>query len=115
MKTSSTGINFIKQFEGYKSVAYQDSVGVWTIGYGHTRNVVKGQTITELQAVEFLKSDVSIVENALNKWGFKLNQHQFDALVSLFYNVGTGMISNFAADLKANPNSDLITNSTLPK
>ena len=43
MKTSEVGVELIKEFEGCRQVAYQDSVGVWTIGYGHTKDVYAGQ------------------------------------------------------------------------
>ncbi|MGL4675515.1 MAG: lysozyme, partial [Wohlfahrtiimonas sp.] len=53
MKTGQKGIELIKEFEGCKLKAYQDSVGVWTIGYGHTKNVRKGDVITQTQADQF--------------------------------------------------------------
>lgn len=97
MITSNEGIKLIQQFEGLRLKAYQDSVGVWTIGYGHTLNVKPGDVITQTQAVEFLKQDIQHVEKALNKFtGF--NQHQFDALVSFFFNVGTGWITKGGFD-----------------
>ena len=42
---SENGLALIKRFEGCRLTAYQDSVGVWTIGYGHTLDVSKGRTI----------------------------------------------------------------------
>lgn len=108
MKTSVSGINLIKGFEGFSEKAYQDSVGVWTIGYGHTKNVVPGSTVTSNQAEDLLRSDLQVVESALNKQGLKLNQNQFDALSSLFFNIGTGYLKNFLPDLKSNPDSSAI-------
>ena len=52
--TSQAGIDLIKSFEDCRLTAYQDSVGVWTIGYGHTNGVYAGMTITQAQAEEFL-------------------------------------------------------------
>lgn len=49
MRTSEAGILLIKSFEGCRTVAYQDAVGVWTIGYGHTIDVKEGMTITQHQ------------------------------------------------------------------
>lgn len=46
MKISNKGLELIKKFEGCRLAAYKDSSGVWTIGYGHTRGVAAGQTIT---------------------------------------------------------------------
>lgn len=105
MKTSSTGINLIKNFEGFRSKAYKDAVGVWTIGYGHTKGVREGQTVTEEQAIDLLREDVQYVENAINSHNLKLRQNQFDSLVSLFFNVGTGHLKNFLPDLKSDPDS----------
>lgn len=105
MKTSQPGLDLIKKFEGYRSEAYQDSVGVWTIGYGHTKNVTQGMKIDKAKAEEYLKSDVKHVEDKLNSQNLRLNQNQFDALVSLFFNVGTGHLPKFLPDLKADPDS----------
>ena len=46
MKISKEGIALIKKFEGIELEAYQDSVGVWTIGYGHTKGVKEGDNIS---------------------------------------------------------------------
>lgn len=113
MKTSQNGINLIKKFEGVKLNAYQDSVGVWTIGYGHTSGVKKGQIITEKQAENFLKSDLEKVENQLKvalPMGFALKQNQFDALVSFIFNLGIGRFksSTLCKKLQANANDSSI-------
>lgn len=89
--TSQTGINLIKSFESLRLEAYKDSVGVWTIGYGHTSGVYEGMKITEAQAEAYLRADLSTAENAVNtKVTYSIVQHQFDALVSFTFNVGTG-------------------------
>lgn len=91
MQTSNTGIELIKRFEGCRLNAYQDSVGVWTIGYGHTKNVKKGMLITQDQADKFLKEDLKVYENYVKTYvSYNINQNQFDALVSFTYNVGGG-------------------------
>lgn len=91
MKTSQNGINLIKQFEGCKLTAYKCPAGVWTIGYGHTKGVKKGQKITKEQAVNFLQDDLKTFENGVKKAvKIDLNQNQFDSLVSFTYNVGLG-------------------------
>lgn len=96
MKTSNSGINLIKGFEGKRLKAYDDGVGVWTIGFGTIKypngvRVKKGDTCTESQAEQYLRNDLVVFENALNRLvKVSLNQNQFDALVSLTYNIGTG-------------------------
>lgn len=93
MKISSTGINLIKKFEGCVLFSYKDPVGVWTIGFGHTVGVKSGQKITQAQAENFLKDDLLNYEKAVNNSGLKLNQNQYDALVSFAYNCGVGSLS----------------------
>lgn len=94
MKISKNGLQLIKQFEGLKLKAYDDGVGVWTIGYGTIRypsatKVRRNDTITEEQAEAYLLHDVSRFENAVNKLvKVRLTQNQFDALVSFTYNLG---------------------------
>lgn len=90
MKISNTGLKLIEQFEGLRLKAYKDAVGIWTIGYGHTRGVAAGQTITKARAEEFLRSDCATAEAAVMKYysTYKWNQNQFDALVSFAFNVG---------------------------
>ena len=89
--TSQAGIDLITSFEGCRLTAYQDSVGVWTIGYGHTSGVYQGMTITEEEAIAFLRQDLKTGENAVNSnVTYGINQNQFDALVSFTFNVGTG-------------------------
>ena len=91
MKTSQTGIKLIEEFEGCRLTAYQDSVGVWTIGYGHTKNVKRGQVITREQAEHYLIQDVAKAEKNVNSFDSKYhwNQNQFDALVSFAFNIGS--------------------------
>lgn len=89
--TSQAGIDLIKSFESCRLTAYQDSAGVWTIGYGHTAGVYAGMTITQAQAEEFLRSDLKTAENAVNgKVTYPITQNMFDALVSLTFNIGSG-------------------------
>ena len=90
MKTSPKGIALIKEFEGLRLKAYKCPGGVWTIGYGHTAGVKPGMVITESQAEEFLKEDLLVFEKAVNNQNLSINQNQFDALVSLVYNIGIG-------------------------
>lgn len=90
MKASSTLISAIKRFEGCKLSAYQDGVGVWTIGYGHTQGVKRGDYITSYQAEQFLKEDLVRFEKAASGCRRIRTQGQFDAVVDFCYNVGIG-------------------------
>lgn len=94
MKTSNPGINLIKSFEGLRLKAYDDGVGVWTIGFGTIKypngvRVKKGDTCSDAQAEQYLRNDLVTFENAINKLvKVSLTQNQFDALVSFTYNLG---------------------------
>ena len=89
MKTSQKGIDLIKQFEGFRSKAYRDVVGVWTIGYGFTKNVKEGDTMTRAEAEIRLVRELEPYEKAvLAACTLPPNQHQFDALVCCAWNIG---------------------------
>ncbi len=90
MKVSNKGIELIKRFEGCRLTAYLCPARVWTIGYGHTTGVKKGQIISQNQADAYLESDLKKYEEYVNQTNLKLNQNQFDALVSFTYNCGNG-------------------------
>jgi len=91
-KINEAGLKLIEEFEGLRLNAYQDSVGVWTIGYGHTKGVTKGQTITREMAEQLLREDVAEAENAVNRVAatrkLNLTDNQFSALVSFTFNLG---------------------------
>ena len=91
MKISNEGIELIKKFESCRYEAYQDSAGVWTIGYGHTNGVYKNLTITEDTATTLLKQDLIKAELAVMKYNKKYHwkQNEFDALVSFAFNIGS--------------------------
>lgn len=90
MRMSERGIALIKQFEGRRLGAYRDIAGVWTIGYGHTGEDVRpGDLITPERAEELLRVDLMRFERGVReRVSVPLNQHQFDALVSLAFNIG---------------------------
>lgn len=95
MKISPTGVELIKEFEGFVGHPYRDAVGVWTIGYGHTKGVgPNSPRLTQTQATALLAKDLDR-EYAphVTKLGVKLTQGQFDALVSIVYNCGPGCIA----------------------
>jgi lysozyme len=88
-KLSPTGVGLIKSYEGCKLTAYKCPAGVWTIGYGHTRTARPGMTITQAEANRLFEEDVSKFEASVrNLVKVTLNQGQYDALVSLCYNIG---------------------------
>lgn len=91
--TNPAGLQLIESFEGLRLTSYQDSVGVWTIGYGHTAGVKPGQTITQQQAQAFLQQDLGVAEVAVNKLGLTLTDNQFAALVSFTFNLGGGNLN----------------------
>ncbi|KTI47628.1 muraminidase [Enterobacter hormaechei subsp. steigerwaltii] len=99
MQTSEKGIALIKQFEGCKLTAYQDSVGVWTIGYGWTQPVDgkpirAGMTIKQETAERLLKTGLVSYESDVSRLvKVGLTQRQFDALVSFTYNLGARSLS----------------------
>lgn len=88
MRASQTLINQIKKFEACVLTAYQDSKGVWTIGYGHTAGVKKGDKITAYQAEQFLKEDLAKFEDVANKCKRISTQGRFDAILDFIYNCG---------------------------
>lgn len=91
MNTSQSGIEAIKDYEGVRLKAYDDGVGVWTIGVGHTAGVKRGDVITMDQVDEFLRADLEDAERAVNaRVIVPLSQGQFDALVSFVFNLGAG-------------------------
>lgn len=91
MKTSQTGIELIKKFEGYRLDAYKCPSGKWTIGYGHTEGVRAGQKISQAQAEAYLRADLEKFEKLVAKYDsiYQWTQNEFDALVSFAYNTGS--------------------------
>ena len=99
MQTSEKGIALIKQFEGCKLTASQDSVGVWTIGYGWTQPVDgkpirAGMTSKQETAERLLKTGLVSYESDVSRLvKVDLTQGQFDALVSFTYTLGARSLS----------------------
>lgn len=102
MKTSKQGLNLITELEGLRLKSYKDVAAHWTIGVGHllTKDELKtGKVngiywrngITREQAISILGNDADAAERAVNQHvEVPLSQHQFDALVSFVFNVGSG-------------------------
>jgi len=91
MNYSKSGLSLTESFEGCRLTAYQDSVGKWTIGFGHTANVQPGDTCTPDQAEAMLIADtawaVAYVNHIVTS---ALSQGEFDALVDFTFNLGVG-------------------------
>ncbi|AIL60948.1 lysozyme [Pseudomonas alkylphenolica] len=95
MRTSQRGLSLIKSFEGLRLLAYRDAVGVWTIGYGATRGVKPGMSVTKEQAERMLLNDVQRFEPEVERLvQVPLTGNQWDALVSFTYNLGAGNLES---------------------
>ena len=94
MKASDLLIEKMIEFESLRLTSYKDSVGVWTIGVGHTNGVRQGQTITKEQAMTLLKGDLLPCENFVNSIKEIDTQGKFDALVDFAFNLGVGALKD---------------------
>lgn len=92
---SDAGLNLTKRYEGLRLRAYQDSGGVWTIGYGHTgQDIVAGHEITTLEAEALLRADLRAAIDFVNSAvKVTIEQNQFDALVDFCFNAGRGNLA----------------------
>lgn len=116
MTLDTYGYKLIQQFEGLKLKAYQDSVGIWTIGYGNItytngKKVKKGDTITREEAEIMFKNTANNFAIKVRKLiDVSLTQNQFNALVSLAYNIGLGAFekSTLLKLVNSSPNSPAI-------
>lgn len=105
LKTSQTGLKLIKDFESFKAMPYFCQAGKKTIGYGHVilpkedsddglKFNGKLLPITEATALELLARDCATVELPINALNLGLSQSQFDAVVSLTFNIGLQNLKN---------------------
>lgn len=91
MNLGAAGRNLIQSFEQLRLQAYQDQRGIWTLGWGHTGGVVEYQTCTISEADEWFTQDAHSACNAVMRAvDVPMTQNQFDALVSLCFNIGQG-------------------------
>ena len=90
------GFKLLTSFEGCKLHSYKDSVGVWTIGYGHTgHDVGPHMTIDQVKADSLLENDISRFEVGVSDLlQIDINDNQFSALVCFSYNVGLGALKS---------------------
>lgn len=90
-RTPPEAISLIKEFEGKRLDAYQCQAGVWTIGYGRTAGVRKGQCITDAEADAMLLEDLAEFEAEVDRLvTADVPDIQIGALVALAYNIGLG-------------------------
>jgi lysozyme len=105
------GLDLIKQFEGCRLTAYQDVVGVWTIGYGYTKDVSPGMTIDQATADRLLSEDAQkfadAVDNPKNV-AIPLSDNQRDALISFAFNTGVGNLQKLCKNRNASQIADHI-------
>lgn len=124
MTISEKGIMLIKAFEGFRTNAYQDTGGIWTVGWGQTgsingKKIESGTTITCEEGEQFLQVQFSNRGNALQKkadsHGVKLTQNQFDVFMSRMYNFGVNhkLHDTLLNLMKTNAGQDSIKNSII--
>jgi lysozyme len=95
LSLSASALVGIATWEGFSSKAYQDIVGIWTIGFGTTEGVKKGQTIDPVKALQRKMTDVQKFEGAIKQCvRVPLHQHEYDAYLSLAYNIGPTAFCN---------------------
>ena len=109
MKCNETGLQIIKTFEGFRSSPYKCSAGVPTVGYGSTRGFDRRHikmsigSITEEQANELLKRDITSAERSVSRLiKVELNGNEFSSLVSFVYNLGSGNLQSSTLRSKLN-------------
>lgn len=112
MNLSAKGAAFIGAFEGFRAQCYDDAAGNCTIGYGHLIHAgrttaadrARWGTISRDRAAELLQADAARAADAVREHvHVPLRQAQFDALVSLAYNCGTGVVPGVALAINARP------------
>lgn len=108
-RTAEPGIALITRFEGLRLTRYRDAVDKWTIGYGHLilpDEEIRLIKITTGEAKALLRKDLLRTEQGLKKLlRQEINQNQFDALVSLAFNIGIGNIGKSTLLKKINQNT----------
>lgn len=108
MSISEAGLALIKEYEGCKLEAYLCPAGIWTVGVGHTGpDVFRGRKITDAEADALLRKDVAHAERCVNmSVNVALLQHEFDALVSLVFNIGCAAFRGSTLLRKLNDGDD---------
>jgi lysozyme len=88
---NAAGLALVREYEGLRLEAYQDTSGIWTIGYGHAGEVEPDDCISSARAEQLLKTDLAKAERTVaGLVKVPLTDNQFSALVSFVFNVGEG-------------------------
>lgn len=102
MEIANEVIEKIKEFEGLRLESYRCASGVWTIGFGHTKDVKSGMKITRQKAVELLRADLEEVKKKvdanLNLRKLEVNHYQYSALCSFTFNCGSTSLARLTKD-----------------
>lgn len=111
MKTSDRGIGLIEEFEGFSPTMYLDPVGLPTIGFGTLIDTKEEEylltaVINREEAETLLMAELIPIEREIEKMVKKVNQNQFDSLVSFCYNLGSGSLKRSTLLKKINLNPD---------
>jgi lysozyme len=86
---NDAGVALVKEFEGFRAQAYLCPAGVWTIGYGHTRGVTRGDCVTKARAEALLAQDMAEAGAAVEQLiTVPLTDNQLAALTSFVFNLG---------------------------
>jgi lysozyme len=94
---------FVMDWEGLRLKSYKDTGGIWTIGYGTTRKIIEGMTITQEDAGDYLIDDLTNVMSKLSKLTkVPLTEHQSIALIDFIYNLGGGAYQRSTLRMKLN-------------
>lgn len=104
---NEAGLALVKEFEGCRLTAYPDpgtGGAPWTIGYGSTKGVTPGMTITEEEAERRLRDDLEAAEQCVERSikGVILTDDEFSACVALSFNIGCGAFSGSTLARKLN-------------
>lgn len=106
-RVSEGGLRFIAKHEGFRAVPYEDAAGYCTVGYGHLlhKSVCTSgdEPVTDQEALDLFHTDIRWVEDTLNsRIHVELSQPQVDALASLIYNAGPGVLGDTRIQRKLN-------------
>ena len=104
---NEAGLALVREFEGCSLTAYPDpgtGGAPWTIGYGSTKSVQPGLTISQDEAEERLRYDLEAAEQCVERSvkGVVLTDDEFSACVSLCFNIGCGAFSGSTLARKLN-------------
>lgn len=101
MRVSPALIDYLERREEFSATPYLDVAGIWTIGYGHVIRPHEKKSltlVTEEQAEQLMLADAApmalYLDSIQTNFKTRLNQHQFDGVVSLIFNIGLRAFEN---------------------